>query len=77
MIISKIVDKKKELGFPIDKYLIAEDFENKLNIQNYFFRKAIDFIYEFFRFNKNYSLIHISENFFVYEQKTKKIKDWI
>ena len=47
-IISKIVDDKIKLGFPID-ISVAEDFENSTRHLNYLYGKAIDGIYEFFR----------------------------
>ena len=51
-IISKIVDKKISLGLPID-ISVAEDFQDTTRHLNYLYGKAIDGIYEFFRFDNN------------------------
>ena len=69
-----IIDKKKKLGLDIDKYIIKE-FETKSKSQNFVFSFGIDFIYEFFRFNKNYVPKDISEKIFSFVNKNKVIKD--
>ena len=51
-IISKILDNKISLGLPIDNS-VAEDFQNSTKHLNYLYGKAIDAIYEFFRFDNN------------------------
>ena len=51
-IISRIVDEKISLGLPID-ISVAEDFQYKTKHLNYLYGKAIDGIYEFFRFDNN------------------------
>ena len=49
-IISKIVDDKISLGLPID-VSVAEDFQDSTRHINYLYGKAIDGIYEFFKFD--------------------------
>ena len=49
-IISKIVNDKISLGLPID-VSVAEDFQNSTRHMNYLYGKAIDGIYEFFKFD--------------------------
>ena len=51
-IISKIVNDRIFLGLPIDNS-VAEDFQNSTKHLNYLYGKAIDGIYEFFRFDSN------------------------
>ena len=51
-IISKILDNKISLGLLIDSS-VAEDFQNSTKHLNYLYGKAIDAIYEFFRFDNN------------------------
>ena len=49
-IISKIVNNKLSLGLPID-VSVAEDFQESTRHLNYLYGKAIDGIYEFFKFD--------------------------
>ncbi len=49
-IISKIVNNKISLGLPID-VSVAEDFQESTRHLNYLYGKAIDGIYEFFKFD--------------------------
>ena len=49
-IISKIVDDRISLGLPID-ISVGEDFQNSTKHLNYLYGKAIDGIYEFFKFD--------------------------
>ena len=49
-IISKIVDDKISLGLPID-VSVAEEFQDSTRHINYLYGKAIDGIYEFFKFD--------------------------
>ncbi len=51
-IISKIVNHKISLGLPID-VSVAEDFQDSTRHLNFLYGKAIDGIYEFFRFDSN------------------------
>ena len=51
-IISKIIDDKISLGFPVD-ISVAEDFQHSTKHLNYLYGKAIDGIYEFFKFDNN------------------------
>ena len=51
-IISKIIDDKLLLGLPID-ISVGENFQNSTRHLNYLYGKAIDGIYEFFRFDNN------------------------
>ena len=72
--LNDIIDKKIEIGLDIDKQIFKE-FENKSKSQNFVFSYGIDFIYEFFRFNKNYVPKGISESIFSFVNKNKIIKD--
>ena len=47
-IISDIIDKKVNLGLPIDKS-VAIEFQNSSKHINYLYGRAIDGIYEFFK----------------------------
>ena len=51
-IISRLVNNRISLGLPID-ISVAEDFQNSTKHLNYLYGKAIDGIYEFFRFDSN------------------------
>ena len=51
-IISRLVNDRISLGLPID-ISVAEDFQNSTKHLNYLYGKAIDGIYEFFRFDSN------------------------
>ena len=49
IILSKLIDKKMDLGYPIDKYLLKE-FENKAKYRNIIFATGIDIINSLFYF---------------------------
>ncbi len=51
-IISSLVNDRISLGLPID-ISVAEDFQKSTKHLNYLYGKAIDGIYEFFRFDSN------------------------
>ena len=60
-ILSEIIQNKIDLGIQIDS-LIFEEFEKKTKHTNFIFSNGIDFIYEFFNFekkNKNQNLSKI------------------
>ena len=69
-----IIEKKIDLGLNIDENIYKE-FENNTKSFNSIFSHGIDFIYEFFRFNKNFIPSKISEKMFLFLRKNKKIKD--
>ena len=48
---SEIIQKKINLGLPLD-LSVNEEFEKKLRHLNYIFSNGIDFIYEFFNFER-------------------------
>ena len=48
-ILSKLIDKKLNLGLKVDNYIYKE-FEDTTKHLNYIFSTGIDFIYEFFNF---------------------------
>ena len=50
--LSEIIQNKIDLGLGLDN-LILEEFENKTKNRNFIFSNGIDFIYEFFKFEKN------------------------
>jgi 2-octaprenyl-6-methoxyphenol hydroxylase len=49
--LSKIIQDKIELGIQLDS-IILEEFERKTKNRNFIFSNGIDFIYEFFNFDK-------------------------
>ena len=59
----------------IDKHIFKE-FENISKSKNFLFSFGIDFIYEFFRFNKNYLPANISKKIFTFVNQNKIIKDF-
>ena len=50
-VFSEIVQNKIDLGMQLDNYIL-EEFEKKTKSKNFIFSSGIDFIYEFFNFNK-------------------------
>ena len=65
---SNIIQDKIDLGLQLDQNVL-EEFENKTKHKNFIFSNSIDFIYEFFNFNKknksrnlNNLLRYIGEN---------------
>ena len=73
MELDRIIDKKINLGLEINKNIFKE-FEHISKGYNSSFSFGIDFIHEFFKFNKNYVPKNISEKFFNIINKSKKIK---
>ena len=49
--LSEIIQNKIDLGLQLDS-LILEEFQNKTKNRNFIFSRGIDFIYEFFNFDK-------------------------
>ena len=49
---NKLIQKKINLGLPLDSSLNTE-FENNQRHKNYIFSKGIDLIHEFFNFERN------------------------
>jgi len=72
--LDKIIDRKINLGLPIDKNIYKE-FENLSKSYNSTFSIGIDFVYEFFKFNNNFTPKTISEKIFKFINKNKKIKE--
>ena len=70
----KIIDEKINLGLSIDQGIYKE-FEKNVKSYNSMFSLGIDFIHEFFKFNKNYIPKGISKKIFYFINKNKKIKD--
>ena len=70
----EIIENKINLGLNIDKS-IYEEFEKIAKSYNLTFSVGIDFIYEFFRFNRNYLPKKISEKIFSFIDDNKKIKE--
>ena len=62
--LTKIIKKKISLGLPIDS-AVCEEFENTIKHKNFIFSQGIDFIYEFFKFERktNNLLLNKSINF--------------
>jgi hypothetical protein len=72
--IDEIIENKINLGLNIDKS-IYEEFEKVAKSYNLTFSFGIDFIYEFFRFNRNFLPKKISEKIFSFIDDNKKIKE--
>ena len=50
--LSEIIQNKINLGLQLDSFILDE-FQNKTKNRNFIFSSGIDFIYEFFNFDKN------------------------
>ena len=50
-ILINIITKKIDLGLPIN-YLVNQEFESKCKSKNYIFSNGIDYVYEFFNFER-------------------------
>ena len=72
---NQILDKKINLGLSIDENIYKE-FEKNAKSYNNMFSFSIDFIYEFFRLNRNFVPKNISQKIFNFINKSKKIKDF-
>ena len=70
----ELINKKINLGLSIDKSIYSE-FEKISKAYNSSFSFGIDFIYEFFRFNKKFIPKNISEEVFNFINNSKKIKN--
>ena len=70
----EILNKKIDLGLSIDNS-ISKEFEKAIKSYNSIFSFGVDFIYEFFRFNKNVVPKNISEKIFDYIGENKKLKN--
>ena len=79
-IFSELIDKKIELGLPLDQSIL-KDFENKTKHLNYLFVNSIEFINEFFKldnkFDNTYSnkLFHFLENNSLFKKYSLKYAD--
>ena len=49
--LSEIIQNKINLGLQLDSFIL-EEFQNKTKNRNFIFSSGIDFIYEFFNFDK-------------------------
>ena len=68
-ILSQLIDKKINLGLPIDSSVLRE-FEYKLRHYNVIFASGIDFIHEFFKFDNKFEN-YFSKKIFKYLNKNK------
>jgi len=68
-ILSNVIDEKLNLGLEFDNSIL-EEFEKKTKHRNYIFASAVDFIYEFFKFDNNIKNI-ISKPAFQFIRKNK------
>ena len=57
----KIIKKKNDLGLPIDGSVNIE-FEKKIKHKNYIFSNSIDFIHEFFNFERKFKNTILSKS---------------
>ena len=71
--LDEIIDFKINLGLNINESIYKE-FQRETKSQNAVFSFGIDFIYEFFRLNRNFIPKNISEQFFSYVNKNEKLK---
>ena len=71
---NQMMEKKINLGLSIDENIYKEFEKNAKNYNN-LFSFGIDFVYEFFRLNKNFVPKNISQKMFTFINKSKKIKD--
>ena len=72
--LDEILEEKLNLGIDIDKSIYKE-FENKTKSLNLLFSTGIDFIYEFFRFNKNFVPAVVSKKIFSFINKNRELKE--
>ena len=68
-ILSKLIDKKINLGLQIDSSVLSE-FEYKLKHLNIIFASGIDFIHEYFKFDNKFEN-YFSKKIFKYLNKNK------
>jgi|TARA_B100000929_G_scaffold263320_2_gene229122 2-octaprenyl-6-methoxyphenol hydroxylase len=71
---NEILDQKINLGLSIDKNIYKE-FEKNSKSYNSIFSFGIDFIHEFFKFNKSFVPNNISEKIFTFINKNQKLKE--
>ena len=67
--LSKLIDKRLNLGLPIDSSILVE-FEYKLRHLNFIFAHGIDFIHEFFKFDNKFKN-YFSKTIFKYLNNNK------
>ena len=72
--IDKILEKKINLGLKIDENIYKE-FEKQSKSYNTSFSFGIDFIHEFFRFERNFLPKKISQKIYRTINKNQKIKE--
>ena len=68
-IFSELVDKRIEVGLPLDKSILKE-FENKTKHLNYLFVNGIDFINEFFKFDNKFKNPYSKKIFYFLENNS-------
>ena len=73
-ILSNIIDFKIDLGLPLDNSILVE-FQKKTKHYNYIFSNAIDFIYEFFKFDNSISNLY-SKKLFIFLEKNDFFKKY-
>ena len=79
-VLLEIIDLRIDLGLPLDKSILLE-FENKTKHYNYIFSSAVDFIYEFFKFDNNFDNLYSKKIFnyletnSLFKKYTKKFAD--
>ena len=72
--LEEIIDQKIKLGLDIDKS-VYQEFENKAKSYNSLFSHSIDFVHEFFKFNKDYVPNIISKKLFNYLNNNQNLKE--
>ncbi len=60
-ILIEIIKEKIDLGLPID-YSVNYEFEKKIKHKNYIFSNSIDFIHEFFNFERKFNNTFVSKS---------------
>ncbi len=74
-VLSKIIDEKINLGLDIDDNILNE-FEENTKHSNYFFSSGIDFIHNFFIFDKNFNNI-FSKPIFNFLRQSKNFNKYV
>ena len=73
-ILNNIINNKINLGLPLDTYVLDE-FQKSAKYKNIIFATSIDFIYEFFSFEKKIPKI-FTDKFFSFLDNNKKISKY-
>ena len=73
IVLMKIIDQRINLGLPIDKS-VGKEFEQKTRHTNFIFSNGIDFIYEFFNFERKINIKGFSKSVQTFGKNTRITK---